>query len=119
MRILSNFVSKLILQSVGADGIFQHGEAEGIGPDLVDGSAGFGAELKEQGRGEQAGLDAIDGVEALAQADRGTIDADPVDAEDFDIQSTARAIKRGRIIRIGTVPDLTQGGFGRAIRAAQ
>jgi len=80
-----------VLQSVGADGIFQHGEAEGIGPDLVDGSAGFGAELKEQGRGEQAGLDAIDGVEALAQADRGTIDADPVDAEDFDIQSTAEA----------------------------
>ena len=111
--------TKLVLQSVGADGIFQHGEAKGIGPDLVDGSACFGAEFEQQRGSEEAGLNAVDRVEALSQTDRGAIDADPVDAEDFDIQPAARAIKRRRVVRIGTVPDLAQGGFGRAIRAAQ
>jgi hypothetical protein len=53
-------VSKLVLQSVGADGIFQHGEAKRVGPNLIDGSTGLGAKLKEQGGGKQASLNAID-----------------------------------------------------------
>ena len=106
----------LVLQSVGTDGIFQHGEAKGIGPNLIDGTAGLRAELKEKGGGEETSLDAVDRVEALAQTDRGAIDADPVDAEDFDIQPATCAIKRWRIIRICTVPDLAQRSFGRAIR---
>jgi len=115
MRILSNFVSKLILQSVGADGIFQHGEAKGVGPNLINGAAGLRAELKQKRGSEEAGLNAVDRVEALAQTDRGAIDADPVDAEFLDIQPAARAIKRGRIIRICTVPDLAQRGFSCAV----
>ena len=119
IRILNNFVSKLVLQSVGADGIFQYGEAKGIRPNLINGAAGLRAELKQKRGSEEAGLNAIDGVEAFAQADCGAIGADPVDAEDFDIQPTARAIKRGRVVRIGAIPDLAQRGFGGTVRATQ
>ena len=53
-------------------------------------------------------MNAVDRVEALAQPDCGAIGADPVDTQDFDIQPTARPIKRGRVVRIGAIPDLAQ-----------
>src|SRR6056297_1468039 len=106
MAATKNLLIKLILQSVGADGIFEHGEPKRIGPDLVDGAAGLGAELEEKGRGEEPGLGAVDGGQTLAQAHRGAVGADPVDAEDFHVEPGIGAIDGRRIVFICAVPDL-------------
>src|SRR6056297_4095361 len=119
MAATKNLLIKLILQSVGADGIFEHGEAEGIGPDLIDGPAGLGTELEEQRCGEQSGLGAVDGGQTLAQAHRGAVGADPVDAEDFHVEPSIGAKDRRRVILVGAVPDLAQPALGSSVRAAQ
>ena len=54
-----------VLQSVRTDRIFDDGEPEGVGPDLVDGAACLGAELEEEGRGEQTRLNPIDRGQAF------------------------------------------------------
>ena len=64
-------------------------------------------------------MNAVDRVETLAQPHCGTIYADPIDAQDFDIQAPARAIKRGRVVRIGAIPDLTQRSFSCAVGSPQ
>src|SRR6056297_773034 len=119
MAATKNLLIKLILQSVGADGIFAHGEAEWIGPDLIDGAAGLRAELEEKRRSEEAGLGAVNGRQALAQADRRAVGSDPVDAEDFHVEPSIGAIDRRRVILVGAVPDLAQPALGSSVRAAQ
>src|SRR6056297_3054444 len=119
MAATKNLLIKLVLQSVGADGIFEHREAERIGPDLIDGAAGLRAELEEKRRSEKAGLDAVDRCQALAQAHRGAVGSDPVDAEDFHVDPGIGAIDRRRIVLICAVPDLAQPALGGPVRAAQ
>src|SRR6056297_3459302 len=119
MAATKNLLIKLVLQSVGADGIFEDGEAEWIGPDLVDGAAGLWAELEEKRRSEEAGLGAVNGRQALAQADRRAVGSDPVDAEDLHVEPSIGAIDRRRVILVGAVPDLAQPALGSSVRAAQ
>src|SRR6056297_2726883 len=119
MAATKTLLIKLILQSVGADGIFEDGEAEGIGPDLIDGATGFGAELEEKRGGEEPGLGAVDGGQPLAQAHGGAVGSDPVDAEDFHVEPGVGAIDGRRVILVGAVPDLAQPALGGPVRAAQ
>ena len=119
MAAPNNLLIKLILQSVGTDGIFEDREAERVGPDLVDGAAGLGAELEEKRGGEEPGLGAVDGGQPLAQPHSGAVGSDATDAQDFHVEPGIGAIDGRRVVFIRAVPDLAQPALGSPVRAAQ